>query len=128
LPSRTASAINSRVFLSNFEKTNTTFTDGYFAAFCGVPGTEANTPPGLTLPISFSAVRPSTVSAIPFDQVNVHLGDLAEARELASPHGTLKRADKNLHERKSTQAFTKSARVAFAAGSQRQVGQTRVLP
>ena len=33
--------MNSSVFLSNFENTCTTFTDGYFAAFCGAPTTDA---------------------------------------------------------------------------------------
>jgi hypothetical protein len=47
--------MNSSVFLSNFENTGTTFTDGYFAEFCGPPRTVANTPPDLTLAISFSA-------------------------------------------------------------------------
>jgi hypothetical protein len=56
LPSRTASAMNWSVSLSKCEKTNTAFTDGYSAAFCGAPATEANTPPGLTLAISFAAV------------------------------------------------------------------------
>ena len=41
--------MNSSVFLSNFEKTGTTFTDGYFAAFCGARRTVANTPPGFNL-------------------------------------------------------------------------------
>jgi hypothetical protein len=48
--------MNSSVFLSNFETTGTTFTDGYSAALCGAPTTDAYTPPGLTLAINFSAV------------------------------------------------------------------------
>ena len=53
-PSRTASAMNSSVFLSNFEKTWSTFTDGYFALFFGISTTDVYTPCALTLAISFS--------------------------------------------------------------------------
>ena len=50
--------MNLSVFLSNFENTCTTLTDGYCAAFCGGSTTDGYTPPGLTLAISFPAVFP----------------------------------------------------------------------
>src|SRR5215469_3766886 len=63
LPSRTASAISCNTFGLGVEYTGTTSTAGYSCAFRGAPTTDAKTPPRLTLAISFSAVRPSTVSA-----------------------------------------------------------------
>ena len=71
--------------------------------------------------------RPSYSAIIPFGEIGIDLGGIAEAGELGGPPRALRRAGQYLNEVRSAQPLAEGAGLPFAVFGQRQVGAAGML-
>src|SRR5262249_4040991 len=95
-------------------------------AFASWTAVAKNLPPRALL-ANFGRGPPLVLAVVPFDEVIVDDGPIAESGQLARPPRPLQRARENVIEGDAGKARTKSPRIAFAARRERQVGQPRML-
>src|SRR5947207_3598888 len=67
------------------------------------------------------------IAVVPFDQIAIELCYCTESGQFTGPNGALQGTRENLGENKSRQPLPKSARIAFAAFRQRQIGKSGML-
>src|SRR5262245_37242001 len=77
--------------------------------------------------MNLRGAQPLVLSVVPLDQIAVHFGRGAETGQFAGASGALQGAGKDLRKGQSRQPFPKSAGVALAALSQRQIRQPGML-